>query len=53
MALTRMTRDLAVAGIRQRHPQASEWEVRMRLAVRLYGQRVAARLFGDIPADAI
>ncbi len=51
--LTRMTRELAVAGIRQRHPNASDDEIRVRLVVRLYGRTVGRRLFGEIPADAI
>lgn len=49
-ALTRAVRQMAEAGIRQRHPQADETEVRVRLAVRLYGPEVAARLFGAHPA---
>jgi hypothetical protein len=52
-ALTCMTRELAAAGIRQRHPDASEQEVRARLAVRLYGRVVAERLFGRVPPDAL
>ena len=53
VALTRMTRQLALAGIRQRHPGVSEEEVHARLIVRLYGRRVAERLCGPVPADAI
>lgn len=53
MALTRSVRELAVAGIRQRHPEATEAEVKVRLAVRLYGREVAARLFSNVPPDAI
>lgn len=52
LALSRMVRGLAVAGIRRRHPQASEREVRVRLAVRLYGRDAARRMFGDVPPDA-
>jgi hypothetical protein len=52
MALTAMVRQLACAGIRRRHPDADENEVRVRLTVRLYGRDVAARLFGDVPEDA-
>jgi len=48
-----MTRQLALAGIRQRHPGASAEEVRARLIVRLYGREVAERLCGTVPADAI
>src|ERR1019366_6022181 len=50
-ALTRAVRQLAEAGIRQRHPGASDAEVRIRLAVRIYGRDVATRLFGAVPAD--
>jgi hypothetical protein len=52
-ALTRMVRDLAVAGIRQRHPGASDEEVHARLAVRLYGRDTARRILGSIPDDAV
>jgi len=52
-ALTRAVRELAVAGIRQRHPGASDAEVRVRLAARLYGRDVAERLFGSVPDDAV
>jgi hypothetical protein len=48
-----MTRQLALAGIRERHPGASEEEVRVRLIVRLYGRAVAERLCGTVPVDAI
>jgi hypothetical protein len=50
-SLTRVTRELAVAGIRLRHPHASDDEVRVRLVVRLYGPDIGRRLFGEIPAD--
>jgi hypothetical protein len=52
-ALTRMTRQLALAGIRRRHPVASGEEVRARLIVRLYGREVAERLCGAVPVDAV
>jgi hypothetical protein len=52
-ALTRAVRELAVAGLRTRHPDATPEEIRLRLTVRLYGREVARRLFGRIPADAI
>jgi hypothetical protein len=32
--MTRLVSDLALADIRQRHPQADEWEVKLRLASR-------------------
>ena len=44
--LCRGVRELAVAGIRHRHPGLSDSEVRRELAVRLYGEAVATRLFG-------
>jgi len=52
-ALTRAVRQLAEAGIRQRHPGASDAEVRVRLTTRLYGRDVAERLFGSVPHDAV
>jgi len=51
--LSSAVRELAVAGIRARHPEASEHELRVRLTVRLYGRSHARRLFGDVPDDAI
>jgi hypothetical protein len=53
VSLTRMTRELAIAGIRERHPGASQEEVRARLVVRLYGRAVAERLCGLVPDDAV
>lgn len=53
MALTKMTRELAMAGLRARHPDASDAELRVRLAVRLYGREAATRLFGEVPEDAV
>jgi hypothetical protein len=52
-ALTTSVRNLAIAGIRSRHPDASVDEVRIRLAVRLYGRGTALRLFGLVPDDAV
>lgn len=53
--LTKMVRVMALAGIQHRFPAADENEQQIRLAVRLYGRDVAARLFGAsaIPVDAI
>jgi hypothetical protein len=53
IALTKMVRALAVAGIKERHPDADATEVRVRLTVRLYGRAVAERLFGEVPPDAV
>ncbi len=52
-SLTRMTRALALAGIRARHPGASAEEIRARLVVRLYGREVGHRLCGALPPDAV
>jgi hypothetical protein len=49
--LTQGVRSLAEAGIRQRHPDAGEVEIRCRLAARLYGRAAAERLFGSVPSD--
>src|ERR1700722_17529758 len=53
MGLTQTVRELALAGIHDRHPQADEHEMRVRLTVRLYGRAVAMRLFGAVPDDAV
>ncbi len=52
MRLSRGVRELAIAGIREMHPDVSEEELRVRLTVRLYGREVAKRLFGTVPVDA-
>jgi hypothetical protein len=44
--LSRAVRTMALAGIRQRHPGATAGEIAARLAERLYGAQVAARIFG-------
>ncbi len=49
MALSRTVRELALAGLRLRHPAASEHELRVRLTVRLYGPEAARRLFESVP----
>ena len=50
--LSRAVRELALAGIRERHPTATEAELQVRLTVRLYGRAVAQRLFESVPGDA-
>jgi hypothetical protein len=52
MRLSRGVRSLAIAGIRDKHPQANDDELRVRLTVRLYGRDAAKRLFGTVPEDA-
>ena len=52
MRLSAAVRAMALAGLRLRHPQADEAELRVRLTVRLYGRALAERVFGTVPADA-
>ena len=52
-ALSKVVRELAIAGLMTRHPDATPEEIRVRLTVRLYGRGVAQRLFGRVPTDAI
>jgi hypothetical protein len=53
IALSSAVRQLAEAGLRMRHPGASDQELRVRLAVRLYGRAAAIRLFATVPDDAV
>ena len=48
-SLSRTTRELAIAGIKAAHPgrQLSENDIRRALAERLYGSKVARRLYGQ------
>lgn len=46
-SLTRTAQELALAGIRMRHPRASERECLLRLAVLKLGPRLAERAFPD------
>ena len=51
-AMNRDSRLLTVAGIRARHPDASDEELKLRLFVRTYGRELAERVYGTIPDDA-
>ena len=51
MKLSRGVRQLAISGIRHRHPLASDQEIRVRLTALLYGRAVATKLFGHVPDD--
>ncbi|HFC09566.1 MAG TPA: hypothetical protein ENJ54_06925 [Chloroflexi bacterium] len=42
-------RRLALAGLRARYPQASEAELRRRLAALLLGEDLAHEVYGDLP----
>lgn len=44
--LNRLARDLALAGLRQRYPQATPAELERRLADLLFGPELAERAFG-------
>ena len=46
ISLSRTVRLLAVAGIRERNPRASQRDVDAALAARMYGRDVARRLYG-------
>ena len=46
--LSRAVQELAMAGIRQRHPHASERECLLRLAVLKLGTDLAVRAFPDV-----
>jgi hypothetical protein len=49
--LSEGARAMAEAGLRSRHPSASDREIRCRLAALLYGRAAAERLFGALPND--
>lgn len=49
--LNRMARTLALSGIRDRYPQATPAELRRRLADKLLGPELAAKLYGPITDD--
>jgi hypothetical protein len=52
VGLSQAVRALAEAGLRARHPHADDDEIRVRLAVRMYGREAVARVFPFIPDDA-
>jgi len=49
--LNAMAREFALAGLRQRHPTASEQELRRRLADLLLGPELAAKVYGPLVMD--
>lgn len=51
--LNRAARRLAMAGLRRRHPQASEEELQRRLADLILGPVLAKRVYGPLVADTI
>jgi hypothetical protein len=48
-ALNRHARQMALVGLRRRHPDASPEELRRRLADMLLGPELAARAYGPLP----
>lgn len=48
LQMSRTVRELAVAGIRQRHPHASNREVLLRLAIVQHGRSLALSAYPDI-----
>jgi hypothetical protein len=50
--LNASVRTLAWSGLRQRHPQASEAELRRRLADIVLGAELAAKVYGPLPTQA-
>ena len=46
--LNASARTLALSGLRQRHPNAGEGELRRRLAGLLLGDELAQKVYGDI-----
>ncbi|MEX1247764.1 MAG: hypothetical protein WEA61_04735 [Anaerolineales bacterium] len=51
-AMNAAARKLAMAGLRRRHPQASESELRRRLAGLLLGEELATKVYGDKDNDS-
>jgi hypothetical protein len=51
--LTIAARRLALAGLRHRHPDASEAELRRRLADLLLGEELATRVYGPGPSSHV
>ena len=50
--INQAARDLALASLRRRHPEASEKELSRRLASLLLGEDLARKVYGDL-SDAI
>lgn len=48
LSLSQSVRDLALAGVRQRHPDASVREQLLRLAITIHGRDLATLAYPDI-----
>ncbi len=46
--LNASTKSIALSGLRNRHPRASQAELRRRLADLLLGEELARRVYGEI-----
>ena len=51
--LSRDVRTLAMSGLRHRHPDANEVEIRWRFAALCYGSVLAERTFGPFPGGSV
>ena len=49
--MSRMVRDLSLAGLRARYPRATDAELRRRFADIHLGPQLAAKVYGPRPAD--
>ena len=49
--LNRTVRAAALSGLRHRHPEADEEELRRRLAALLYGRELAEKAYGPLPVE--
>lgn len=49
--MTRTVRELALAGLRQRHPSESPAQIRRRLADLMLGPDLAVRVYGSLEGD--
>ena len=52
VGINQAARDLALAGLRRRHPYADEDELSRRLASLLLGEDLACKVYGDL-SDAV
>ncbi len=49
--MNRMVRELMLAGLRERYPNASEEEIKRRLMDLTLGPELAERVYGPLPKD--
>ena len=47
--MTQACQMLALSGLRQRHPDETPEELRLRLAVMMLGREMATRVYGQVP----